>query len=126
MRFFLATLLALNLIGPCRGQSLGNHYVLGVEGLEGAYVPPPGLYLRNYSYYYSSDQFNDATSHALNLNYHLTVIANASRFTYVTPYQVLGANYAFGTVLPFVYQSSTVATPFFNNTQSHFGFGDAY
>lgn len=120
--YFLAILLSLNLSNVCNGQSLGNHYVLGVEGIKAGFPPPEGLYLRNYTYFYSSNQLNDAQSKPLNLNFHLTVVADATRFSYVTHYQIAGGNYGMGLILPYVYSSATLG----NTTQSHFGLGDVY
>jgi len=121
-RFSLAAVLILTLAGSCQAQSLGNHYVWGVEGVKAGFPPPLGLYLRNYTYYYTSNQLNDAGGNRLNLNFHLTAIADATRFSYVTPYQVVGGNYGMGLILPYVYTSATIG----NTTQSRFGLGDVY
>jgi hypothetical protein len=120
--YLLAVFLSLSLPSLCHAQSLGNHYVLGAEGIKDGFPPPVGLYLRNYTYFYSSNRLNDAQGNALNLNFHLTVVADATRFTYVTPYQVAGGNYGMGVVLPYVYASATIGS----TTQSHFGLGDVY
>lgn len=119
---WLAICLSLNVLSICNGQSLSNHYVLGVEGLKDGYPPPLGLYLRNYTYFYASNRINDAQGSPVNLNVHLSVIADATRFSYVTPYQVAGGNYGVGLILPYVYISANIG----GTTQSHFGLGDIY
>jgi hypothetical protein len=119
---FFAVLINLGLTGLGHGQSLGNHYVLGVEGVKAGYPPPQGLYLRNYSYFYDSTRLNDANGQRLNLNFHLTAIADATRFSYVTPYQVFGGYYGMGTVIPYVYTSATIGPA----TQARFGVADIY
>ena len=34
-------------------------YVPGSEGIKGASLPPPGVYFRDYNYFYWADQKND-------------------------------------------------------------------
>lgn len=121
-RFLWIVFLGVNLWGFARGQSLGNHYPLGVEGIKAGFPPPMGLYLRNYTTYYSSDQLNDAQSQRLSLNFHQTIVADATRFSYVTHYQIFGGNYGFGMIVPYVYNSTTIAS----NTQTHLGVADIY
>ena len=37
------------------------HYAPGVEGIKAASLPPPGVYFRDYSYFYTADQLNDSS-----------------------------------------------------------------
>ena len=37
------------------------HYAPGVEGIKGASLPPPGVYFRDYNYFYWADQLNDSS-----------------------------------------------------------------
>ena len=37
------------------------HYPAGLEGIKAATLPPPGVYLRDYNWFYYSDQYNNAT-----------------------------------------------------------------
>ena len=38
---------------------IAGHYPAGAEGLKGASLPPPGLYLRDYNIGYYADQYQN-------------------------------------------------------------------
>ena len=41
------------------------HYAPGVEGIKGASLPPPGVYFRDYNYFYWADQLNDSSGNKI-------------------------------------------------------------
>ena len=63
VRFVLAIGLAA-LPGLLQAQP-SAHYVPGVEGIKGASLPPPGVYFRDYNYFYSADQVNDPSGNKI-------------------------------------------------------------
>jgi len=72
-----------------------SHYPVGVEGIKGATLPPPGLYIRDYNYTYFKDNSPD---------FDLTVNTQAPRLVLITGLKFLGGNYGMDVLLPFVYQ----------------------
>lgn len=95
-----ALLLAGSMIVSARAGE--PHYVNGVEGLKGATLPPPGLYGRIYGVYYHADRLTDSTGGTLPIDFDVQVYALVPRLIWVTPYQVLGADYFADIVVPFV------------------------
>lgn len=94
-------------------------YPLGPENtpLE---LPPPGLYFTNFLNYYTADRFNgDRGQSAIN-NFELNVEADIVRLTHVTPYKILGGDYAWQALLPFVNIDVNAA----GRKQSKAGVGD--
>ena len=59
--------------------SFNGHYPIGVEGLKGGSLPPPGLYLRDYNLFYWADRLNDAHSGAVPADFKAFVYAQAPR-----------------------------------------------
>ncbi len=104
MRFstFLKTVLALA-AGP--GASLcaqaAGHYVPGVEGVQAASVPPPGVYYLGYLVDYKADRMRAPGSNE-NLpgdnSLHVTALAN--RLVWITHTKILGADYGVETIIP--------------------------
>ena len=52
-------LLPLLFAGTALAGESGNHYPSGVEGIDAASVPPPGFYIRNYSFFYTASKLAD-------------------------------------------------------------------
>jgi hypothetical protein len=70
-----------------------SHYVNGVEGIKGATLPPSGLYGRIYGVYYHADQMKDNAGDTLPIDFDVQVYALVPRLIWVTPFQILGADY---------------------------------
>ena len=100
----------------------GGHYVPGVEGLQGASVPPPGMYYLGYLVNYSIDELRaPGSSNAIpGNNMTGTVSALANRFVYISSTKVLGADYGFEAIVPVVRKSLAFAG------ESNTGVGDVY
>lgn len=81
---------------------VGSHYPIGAEGLNGANLPPPGVYLRDYSYFYYADKVD-----GLPLKMDITAFVEAPRLIWITPWTLLGANYGCDVIVPFAYQNIT-------------------
>jgi hypothetical protein len=107
MRRFLVELLIIvtilfTLSGTGHTGETG-HYANGLEGIKAATVPGPGLYYIMYNLFYTADELNDKTGNKLNVNFDVSVFANAHRFIWVSPVKILGADYLFDATLPFIY-----------------------
>ena len=79
---------------------VGSHYPIGAEGLNGANLPPPGFYLRDYNYFYYADKVD-----GLPLKLDIFAYVQAPRLVWITPWKILGANYGCDVIIPFAYQN---------------------
>lgn len=91
----LSVALACPLVG--RAQFPG-HYPPGVEGIKGATLPPPGVYLRDYNLVYHAERFPGGPS-----GLDATVYVNAPRLIWMTGQKILGADYGMDLIVPFGY-----------------------
>ncbi len=95
----------LGLSGVAKGGG-GDHYPNGAEGFLAGMAPPPGFYVLNYNYLYTSRAFKDNSGDTIDLgpldDFSLRVYANVTRLLYVTPFKLLGANYALHIFLPWM------------------------
>ena len=115
-----AAFLALPLLSQAQPSA---HYVPGVEGIKGASLPPPGIYLRDYNVAYYSEQLNDPKGNEIGgLNPRAFIYAQVPRVLWITPLQVLGGNVGVDALVPLQYTSLRVGG-FHDQT---FGVGDAF
>jgi hypothetical protein len=107
------------------GAHAEGHYVPGVEGIQTASVPPPGLYYLGYMANYNAEQFKaPGSSTALPGNNKATIFALANRLAWISTTKVLGADYGMETIVPVQSTSLTLNAAGVSDTQS--GFGDIY
>jgi len=105
--FFLRILLFCSLVtvagSLCQAQM--NHYSPGLEGIKGASLPPPGLWIRDYNYIYSANHMKGSNAPPA-----FDVFANvqAPRLVWITNQKVLGGRYGMDVIAPFVYQDLTM------------------
>ncbi|MBH8581418.1 SphA family protein [Bisbaumannia pacifica] len=83
-------------------SAANGHYVPGVEGLNGAMVPPPGLYYRGYLARYEIDSLRDGGGDAAPGRNRGEVTALVNRLVWITDRQILGADYGVEAILPVV------------------------
>ncbi len=95
--------------------SFTGHYPIGVEGIKAGSVPPPGMYVRDYTLTYASSEYRGGPP-----NFDLLACVNAFRGIWITPLKLLGADYGLDFILPFGYVEAT-AGPF---DGSSFSLGD--
>lgn len=104
------------------------HYVPGVEGLKGATLPPPGVYLRDYNVAYIASRINDVNGHEVpGLDADAFIYANVPRLIWITDKQLLGGFLGVDALLPLQYTSLDIkAGP--NTVLNHatFGIGDVF
>ncbi len=106
----------VTLAGTVQAQTItAGHYPAGAEGIKGASLPPPGLYVRDYNFYYTADRFNDAP-----VEFDINAYINAPRLVWMTDKKIFGASYGLDLIVPFGYMDWKV-----NGDQRHFfGLGD--
>jgi hypothetical protein len=127
---FTGTLLAA---GACAVPSLLQaqptaHYVPGLEGIKAASLPPPGVYFKDYNFFYYADGLNDATGHKVTApDAKAFIYAQVPRVIWITDQQLLGGYLGLDALLPFQYTALNFkAGP--NTIIDHgtFGIGDFF
>jgi len=103
------------------------HYVPGVEGIKGASLPPPGVYLRDYNVFYFADRLNDNNGNEIApANPKAFIYANVPRLLWITDQKVLGGSLGVDALLPLQYTSLKANTPGGPFDDSTFGIGDFF
>jgi hypothetical protein len=84
----------------------GGHYVAGVEGLQAASVSPPGTYYLGYLVHYDIDSSRapDSSRGPAGDNSG-SVTALANRLVWISPHQVLGADWGMRRSMPVLHKS---------------------
>ena len=75
-----------------------QHYPDGAEGIRGATLPPPGVYLRDYNFFYFADRFPGGPP-----GFDAFAYVNAPRLIWITEQKILGADYGMDIIVPFGY-----------------------
>ena len=100
------------------------HYAPGVEGIKAATLPPPGVYFRDYNYFYWADQLNDPHGNKIGrADLDAFTYVNLPRVLWITETKLLGGYVGVDGFLPLVYQQASANPGFSGNT---FGVGDLY
>lgn len=79
-----------------------GHYPLGSEGIKAATLPPPGLYLRTYSSFYSANTLKDRSGKNVPFDFEVDAFAFVPRLVWMTGEKFLGAEYGMDALLPLV------------------------
>jgi hypothetical protein len=110
VRLFLSTIVAIS----CAAIASAAHaqetaaYPNGTSGIKAGSVPPKGHYWLMYDRLYQANELVDAQGKTVTgpggvpLGLDLSGFANVHRFVTVTDYQLLGADFAWNAVVPFV------------------------
>lgn len=77
---------------------VAGHYPAGAEGIKGASLPPPGVYFRDYNFFYAANEFKDGPP-----NFDIVAYINAPRVIWMTDLEIFGANYGLDVIVPFAY-----------------------
>jgi hypothetical protein len=100
------------------------HYAPGVEGIKGASLPPPGVYFRDYNYFYWADQLNDSSGNKIGpADLDAFTYVNLPRLLWITDTKFLGGSVGVDGFLPLFYQQASANPGFSANT---FGVGDLF
>jgi len=123
-RFFRFVLAAGVVLLPWLLQAQPSaHYAPGVEGIKAASLPPPGVYFRDYNYFYTADQLNDSSGNKFGpADLDAFTYVNLPRILWITDTKFLGGFIGLDGFLPLVYQQAS-ATGFSGN---RFGVGDLF
>jgi len=82
---------------------VAGHYPAGAEGIKGASLPPPGIYFRDYNFFYGADKFADGPP-----QFDVFAYINAPRLIWMTDLKIFGANYGMDIIVPFGYMDWNV------------------
>jgi len=77
-----------------------QHYPAGAEGIKGGSLPPPGVYFRDYNFFYTGD-----LPHGMG---DVMAYVQAPRLIWMTDRKILGANYGMDVIVPFGYSAVTI------------------
>lgn len=102
-RSMVVLVVLLATAGIC-SLAMAQHYPLGSEGLKGATLPPPGLYLRNYVNYYRATVLRDSGGDNSGTGANIDVFAFVPRLIWMTDQKILGADYGMDVALPLIYK----------------------
>ncbi len=94
------------------------HYVPGSEGLKAATLPPPGLWLRDYNWFYYADHVNNPQGDRA-VNQTAILYANVPRVLWITDVKLLDGYLGVDALLPLVYKD-------LKGVDSTFGVGDVF
>jgi hypothetical protein len=112
VRLLLAGCVLFALAAQVQGQlPVGSHYPAGAEGIKGASLPPPGVYLRDYNFFYSACSVD-----GLPVDADIFAYVQAPRLIWMTDWKILGATYGMDVIVPFAYK----------NVSATFGDGDKF
>lgn len=85
--------------GGAQPLPIGSHYAVGAEGINGGSLPPTGVYLRDYNFFYTSDSVANSP-----MNVNIFAYVQAPRLIWMTPATILGATYGMDIIVPFAYK----------------------
>lgn len=99
------------------------HYPPGIHGINAGSMPSPGLVVRDYNLFYSSDHLNGPTGdRTAPANFDAFTYANVIRPIWITDVKVLGGYLGTDVVVPLIYRS--LESGKFDD--SSFGLGDIF
>ena len=96
---------------------VGSHYPTGAEGIKGSTLPPPGIYLRDYNFFYTATKVDGAP-----VDVNVLAYVQAPRLIWITKQEILGANYGMDIIVPFAYKNIYADAPI--GTAGQFNLGD--
>lgn len=85
---------------------VGSHYPTGAEGIKGSSLPPPGIYLRDYNFFYTATKVDGAP-----VDVDVFAYVQAPRLIWMTKQEILGANYGMDVIVPFAYKNIYADAP---------------
>ncbi len=103
------------LVTTAQAVPVGSHYPVGAEGIKGASLPPPGIYLRDYNFFYVANHVD-----GLPVDANILAYVQAPRLIWISEKKILGANYGADIIVPFAYKDVSLA----GASDSQFNLGD--
>lgn len=104
--------------------AIGGGYTPGTEGAMGPTLPPPGLHYKQYNILLNSSELIDPDGNDMNVDFDLTVFAQAHRFAYFTKKKLFGADYGMSLVVPVVAKDVEIGAA--GSEDSAIGLGDIF
>ncbi len=101
--------MALGTFSLAGAATMGSHYNYGIEGVLAGSAPPPGFHYRMYNVFYDASDLTNNSGDSANVGFDLEAAATAQRLIYVTNIKILGADYLYDVIVPFVDQDVTIA-----------------
>jgi hypothetical protein len=103
---------------------LGGENVRGDYGMKSGSQGPPGFYLGNIFYFYSTDTIKTLSGNELPKSPKIDIFGDIILGSYVTKKKILGANYGFTVALPIL--NTELALPSLNVRDQTWGLADMY
>ena len=109
MKRFSAGALLLALANISQAAQFTGHYPAGAEGIKGASLPPAGVYLRDYNFFYTANINKDSGL----ADFDAFAYVNAPRVIWMTDYTIpyLKAQYGMDLLIPFYYSNVKLKVP---------------
>lgn len=105
-KFIVMSVITAAFAVPCSSafatEGGGGAYPNGAEDVMAGAIPPAGFYYLNYLNYYTADALKDNSGDKIDVHFKANVLADVSRFVYVTKTQIAGGNLGFQTLIPLV------------------------
>lgn len=114
--------LLLSLGASNQAADFVGNYPIGVEGLKGGTLPPPGFYLRDYNLFYFSERLNNRYGDEVPISFEAFGYANAVRPIWITDWSLLGGAYGMDVLVPFIYKDVKAGAA----SDSNFNIGDTF
>lgn len=118
----IGTLLLLVL--PPASPQLGSENIRGDYGMKSGSQGPPGLYIGNFFYFYSTDTVKNLAGDELPKSPRIDIFGDLILGSYVTKKKILGGNYGFTVALPIL--NAELALPTLDVGDQTWGLGDIY
>lgn len=103
------------------------HYVPGVEGIKAGSLPPPGLYLKDYNFFYEATSLHDAAGNDTpGLNPRVFNYSNVPRLIWISDAELGGGYLGADGYVPLSYKSRRIGPPGEVFHDQTFGIGDFF
>ncbi len=104
LKYVVGAALGLGAVCQPAGAAEGGAglYLPGTFGPQTGILPEVGIYLTNYSYYYTASASRALAGGLLRLDFDLDVFSNFTSVTHVTDWTLWGAQYGLGVIVPVV------------------------
>lgn len=94
----------------------GSHYTWGIEAVQAASVPPPGLYYRMYNIWYNPTESRNNSGGLNPGKFNLNLFASVQRLIHVTETKILGGNVFYSVIVPLIDADLTVGNDNYSNS----------
>lgn len=121
----LCALTFATMAAVAQSPSFGGHYPIGVEGIKGGSLPPPGFYIRDYNLFYFADRLNNPDGDEIG-DLDLFAYAQAFRPVWITDFKLLGGYYGMDFLVPLIVTDFELKVPGGKIADCSIGIGDLF